>query len=167
MSDDKPLVLVDVDGVLNPFVKQGKEWLRHQAMCGGTTYNVLLNAEHGAKLLALAEETGAELVWATTWEHDANTAIGPLVGLPKLPVIEVLKGDEAPFGVCFKSPAVANYVNGRPFVWFDDDLGRADRLWFNDHPNVGEFRLIHIGSKRGITDKHIQQARAWLLELAV
>jgi len=29
-----------------------------------------------------------DLIWATTWEHDANKHIAPRLGLPPLPVVE-------------------------------------------------------------------------------
>jgi hypothetical protein len=45
---------------------------------------VWLNPEHGRALLGL----GYELCWATTWMSDANTWIGPVLGLPELPFVE-------------------------------------------------------------------------------
>ncbi|WP_285582070.1 HAD domain-containing protein [Herbidospora sp. NBRC 101105] len=155
--------MLDVDGVLNPFRRPGPEWGPYTCTAAGQPYLLWLNPAHGPLLLALAHATGAELVWATTWQHDANTSIGPILGLPELPVIEVDKGRgaEGP-GCCWKIPAVAEFVDRRPFVWFDDDLGRADRLWLEAHPNVGRFRLLYVGSSRGIRDAHLRQARAWL-----
>ncbi|WP_043626171.1 HAD domain-containing protein [Nonomuraea candida] len=162
MDDDlRPLILLDVDGVLNPWHRQGPSWLSVDAVCDGVTYPVLLNPEHGPMLLRLARETGAELVWATTWQDDANRAIGPLIGLPELPVIPVGSGAGALL-VHPKTPPVADWVNRRPFVWFDDGLGRADRLYLKTHENVDRFRIIDIGPRKGLTERHLRQAADWL-----
>src|SRR5690606_41282074 len=49
-----------------------------------------LNPRHGAALLALPYRP----VWATTWEHDANEVLAPLLGLPELPVVEWPRPEE-------------------------------------------------------------------------
>lgn len=104
---ERPLVLLDVDGVLNALALQpGPAWEHHTCQNWNGSYRVRLNPSHGPMLLKLAEETGAELVWATTWCDDANKQIGPKVGLPELPVIDVLSGDEEPW-VNPKVPPVA------------------------------------------------------------
>jgi hypothetical protein len=159
---DCPLILLDVDGVLNPIVRPGLEWQRHKAAAGSGSFNVWLNPAHGPALLALAEQTGAELVWATTWEYDANRSIGPLIGLPELPVIEVTKGDVEPPGCCSKTPPVAEYVRNRPFVWFDDDLYWEDARYFREHEGVGEFRLVRVEPNYGLCDRHLEKAAEWL-----
>ncbi|MEV4574347.1 HAD domain-containing protein [Nonomuraea jabiensis] len=160
----RPLILLDVDGVLNPWHRQGPDWLSVTAVCDGVAYPVVLNPEHGPLLLQLAHETGAELVWATTWAEHANREIGPLVGLPELPVIPVNTGTKAPH-VHPKTPPVAAYVNRRPFVWFDDDLERADRQYLKRHENVDRFRIIDVGPRKGLRELHVEQAAAWLTSL--
>jgi hypothetical protein len=128
------------------------------------TFPVVLNPEHGPMLLQLATETGAELAWATTWAHHANREIGHLIGLPELPVIDVNAGPGAP-RVHPKTPPVAAYVDRRPFVWFDDDLNRADRLYLRDHANVDRFRIIDVGPRKGLRPLHVEQAAEWLASL--
>ncbi|MBO3750719.1 hypothetical protein J5X84_31970 [Streptosporangiaceae bacterium NEAU-GS5] len=149
-----PLALIDVDGVLNPF-RRSRGFRRHEVAVGGETYRLNLNRRHGRALLALAHDTDAQLVWATTWEDKANEEIGPRIGLPNLPVIEV--GREP------KAYAVAAYVKGRPFVWFDDAHQPADQQYLAEHPGVGEFLLVKVDPGVGLTGAHLDQARAWLV----
>jgi hypothetical protein len=160
-----PLLLLDVDGVLNPLGKRTRGHRRYDLTLDEETYTVFLDRRHGAKLLALAAETGAELVWATTWEHWANEWIGPRIGLPRLPVIEL--GDDSPVthGEMFKTPYVADYVRHRPFVWFDDALWAADQRYLEAHPNVGDFLLVEVDQRLGLTDGHLDLAREWLTGL--
>jgi hypothetical protein len=161
---ERPLLLLDVDGVLNPLDKKSAEFVSHECVVDGVMYRVHLNPAHGGKLLALAVETGAELVWATTWEHAANEWIGPRIGLPSLPVIAM------PFpaqpsggqGEMFKTPHVATYVGSRPFVWFDDHTWEPDIDYLRAHPQVGEFLLVHVDPRRGLTERDLHEARDWL-----
>ncbi|MFD0656319.1 HAD domain-containing protein [Thermocatellispora tengchongensis] len=134
----------------------------------GQVYRVQLNTAHGPALLRLAEETGAELVWATTWEHAANEWIGPRIGLPELPVIEMplpgLPGGPPPsgYGEMFKTPHVAAYVGGRPFVWFDDHTWEPDEAYLRDRPGIGEFLLVRVDARAGLTEADLAGAREWL-----
>lgn len=166
-ENHKPLILVDVDGVLNPWRRTSAAWVKHRASFRGRTYEVALNPFQGQALLQLARETGAELVWATMWSEVANEEIGPRMGLPELPYIDMGADTEpTPYMVHPKTPLVAKYVRNRPFVWFDDELCKEDRKWLKGQPGVGGFQLIHIG-KKGLNGKHFDQARAWLNGLRV
>ncbi|WP_206061946.1 HAD domain-containing protein [Nonomuraea basaltis] len=161
----RPLILLDVDGVLNPWYRPGPEWEVHEAIGHDMTYRVVLNPAHGPMLLELAHDTGSALVWATTWVELANREIGPRIGLPELPVIPVNVGREVP-GVGHKTPQVAEYVAGRPFVWFDDDLTRSDTKFLKGHDGVGSFRIIQVGPRQGLNDRHLRQAAAWFASLS-
>ncbi|MFC6082578.1 HAD domain-containing protein [Sphaerisporangium aureirubrum] len=158
----RPLVLLDVDGVLNPARRPTMRHRRHDVTLDGRTYRVLLNARHGPKLLALAAGAEADLVWATTWEEHANAEIAPRLGLPPLPVIHVTGDLGTRTGEHFKTRHVAEYVAGRPFVWFDDSLRPPDWQYLMDHPGVGEFLLVEVDPQTGLTDGHLARAREWL-----
>jgi len=159
------LILIDVDGVLNPWSKQGPNWREYRAVADAITWNVVLTPDHGTMLRTLAAETGAERVWATTRDHDANREIGPRIGLPELPVIETRTHPGQP-GVHPKVPPVAEYVAGRPFVWFDDDLNDDDHAYLRRHEGVGEFLLVDVAPRSGLSAYHVQQAADWLASLA-
>ncbi|GII78817.1 hypothetical protein Sru01_37990 [Sphaerisporangium rufum] len=158
----RPLVLLDVDGVLNPARRRGLRSRRHECVLDGRVYQVYLDRRHGRALAALARESGAELAWATTWEEHANLWIGPRVGLPPLPVIKVTDDPGSRAGEHFKTRHVAEYVAGRPFVWFDDSLGVPDWQYLLDHPGVGEFLLVDVDPMTGLTGAHLARAREWL-----
>lgn len=107
---------------------------------------VWLNPNHGRMLLDWVEQLGelgriasgawdsARLVWATTWEHEADEMIAPLVGLPRgLEVVEWTgrkRWTATPDGpLMFKTPQLVAHASGRPFVWLDDEIRPADRAY--------------------------------------
>ncbi|WP_248965696.1 hypothetical protein [Sphaerisporangium perillae] len=94
-----------------------------------------LTAEVGRRLAALP----CELVWATTWEDEANAEIAPRIGLPQLPVVnwpESSDEDERQdqwFGLHWKTRTLVTWAAGRPFAWVDDEITDADRDWVTAH----------------------------------
>ncbi|WP_113704512.1 HAD domain-containing protein [Nonomuraea lactucae] len=158
----KPLLLIDVDGVLNPFGRPEPGFRRYRCTLGREVYTVHLNPRHGARLLELALATGAELVWATTWEHHANEWIAPRIGLPPLPVVPMGPVQESELGEMFKTPHVAEYVESRPFVWFDDQVAREDEEYLRERQGLDRFLLIPVDPVNGLTSAHLAMARDWL-----
>ena len=111
---------------------------------------VWLNPAHGPALLDLP----VELVWATTWEQEANEWIGPVLGLPALPVVcwpqESTRPQQEPDGVFWKTRTLADYAAGRPFAWVDDQITMADWRWCaTRHPAPTLLQPIHPA--RGLT----------------
>ena len=147
-----PYLLIDIDGVLNPLVRGPRFGFTSYVIAG---YDVLLSPRHGRWLSGLADVF--ELVWATTWEHDADPLIAPLVGLPRgLPVIEFNQGV---VGRTWKLPDVEAFVRDRPFAWIDDDLGPDAFEWAERRstPTL----LVRTDPTVGLVEDHIDRLRAF------
>jgi hypothetical protein len=155
----RPLVLLDVDGPLNPFAAKADAkpagFREHGFRLSGwrKPLRMWLNPDHGPALLAAAGP--AELVWATTWEHQANTMIGPAIGLPPLPVIEFR-------GAAWKYEAVARFAGERPLVWLDDDFDTAGSAAFRAGRGTVPTELVRVDPKVGITGAELTAVRMFV-----
>nr|BFD89093.1 hypothetical protein KitaXyl93_04530 [Kitasatospora sp. Xyl93] len=176
----RPLLLVDVDGPLNPHAAkpyrrpEGYEthrlmtprWAaaeRRRLTAWGLPHKppkplrVWLNPAHGPALAALP----FDLVWATTWEEEANTFIAPLLGLPALPYLAWPEPRPEPDGgVFWKTPEIVAWAQGRPFAWVDDLITDADRTWVAAHHD-GPALLHHVDPKTGLTTKDFARLTDW------
>jgi len=122
MGTVRPLLLLDVDGVVCPLGDAAPDQVPI-----ASTYVSL--SHHRLLPNWLAELTHVfELVWATTWEHDANELLAPLLGLPDLPVISFAGTVVGP-GETVKLPAIRRFVGDRSFAWVDDRLGIDATAW--------------------------------------
>lgn len=159
---DRPLVLLDVDGVLNP-LERSPGYQRYRAVPDGTVFRLLLNPEHGPLLTGLAEATGAELVWASYWRDAANDWIAPRIGLPPLPSVPLPTLQPGfSYGV-WKARHVAAWTGTRPFVWLEDEPDVADAL--ARMSGLGPYHIVRVDPREGLTERHVASARAWLEQL--
>ncbi|WP_406140750.1 hypothetical protein [Streptomyces sp. NBC_01089] len=171
---DRPLLLIDVDGPLNPYTARfarlrgytphrfhPANWLARQTP-GSRAHRrglrVRLHPEHGARLTALP----FELAWATTWMHQANEMIAPVIGLPgPLPVIEwpeLFAKD--PDGLYWKTRPLLEWAAGRPFAWVDDlitDLDTAHVATHHDAPAL----LLRIKPRHGLRARDFTTLANW------
>lgn len=117
----------------------------------------------GLRLAALP----CTLVWATTWEDEANTEIASRIGLPTLPVVKWPEPSDAHdredqwFGLCWKTRTLVEWADGRPFAWVDDEISDADRDWVSAH-HRGRALLHHVQSFRGLTSEDFAVLGQWL-----
>jgi hypothetical protein len=153
-DDPRPILLVDVDGVLNP-------WAAADVPAGYASYDffpgerVLLCAGHGKLLIRLAAQF--ELVWATAWEHRANQLICPVLALPQLPVIEFpLDGSDLSFR---KLPSVIEAVGNRPCAWIDD-AHRSDHYSWAERRRVPTW-MVDIDPALGFTSEVAGRLADW------
>jgi len=97
-----------------------------------------------------------DVVWATTWEHKANEAISPLLGLPRLPVVEF---GTSRSGDTWKLAKVAERAGDRPLAWVDDELFADARAWAEQREPAT--LLLRPSSSVGLTDEHFAELQAF------
>lgn len=163
----KPVLFIDVDGVLNPDRRSSGRrpdgYVTHRMRPSGWNHprqrplNVWLNPEHGAQLQALP----FELVWATTWEAEANEWIGPHVGLPELPVVRFTdRLRYRPDHVHWKTPDLVRYAGCRDFAWLDDEITRHDNAYVNAN-HVARALLLQVSAFVGLNEDHLSTLKVW------
>jgi hypothetical protein len=149
---DKPLLFVDIDGVLSLF---GFESSAVPPRC--TWHQVdgivhLLSQEAAAHLLELGDVF--ELVWCSGWKDRANDHLPHVLGLGPFPHLTF--GESAGH---WKLAAVEAHAGDRPIAWIDDDLNDAVRDWAaaRRRPTL----LVETEPAVGLTADLAARLRAW------
>lgn len=160
MKRTRAYIAVDVDGVLNALsVRPPAGWTSHE---GGMLY---VRPDLGPKLLALAAKHGAQLIWLTTWEGRANQVVGPIYGLPKLPVVSLRDNDWRQSLGHVKATALRRWLRNKPsvpVVWFDDETDADEQIQLA-LPLRG--RAIQTNPNLGLTARNLSAADRLLTQL--
>ena len=159
----RPLILLDVDGVLNVLDESRSEWAElcsGHAVAEGRTFRITWSPVVVERFVSWIA-SGVEVRWLTTWGHDANTSLRHLLGLPHLEVAgtydQQSPGAPEAAGASHASvaPAAPDPLTGRWWkydvvnrllidephrllVWIDDELHftTAFRRWALAHEQV-------------------------------
>ena len=89
--------------------------------------------------------------------------ISPRLGLPALPIVgwPDEDHDELRDRLHWKTRLLVAWAEGRPFVWIDDEISDADRVWVAaTYPAPA---LLHrVESHIGLTDDDFHAVHRWL-----
>ena len=157
----KPILFVDVDGVISLFgfpsggpLPGQFQWVDGIAHC--------ISDGAGARLRRLAERF--ELVWATGWEEKANEYLPLLLDLPDDELPWLSFDGRAVFGSAhWKLEAIDEYAGDRPAAWIDDSLDGRCRTWASGRS--APTALIETDPAVGITDEQVEALLAWAASL--
>jgi hypothetical protein len=154
---DKPLLLIDVDGVISlyGFDPASPPAGRFQIVDGIAHY---LSATAGAHLRALS---GAfEMVWCTGWEERANEYLPFALGLPgPLPLVSFDDCDR-PADAHWKLTAIDRYTGPlRPVAWIDDAHDERCSSWA--HARAAPTLLVGTEPPVGLAQAHVDELLAW------
>ena len=154
----RPLLLVDVDGVISLF------GFEHGAPPEGRWTTVegiphLISAHAGALLARLGRHF--EPVWCTGWQDRAPEHLPALLGLrgdayPHL----VFDGAPGAPGRHWKLAAIEAHAGpDRPVAWVDDDFDASCHAWAAERP--GATLLVRTDPAVGLTEAHATGLVAW------
>jgi hypothetical protein len=169
-SEPRPLLLVDVDGVISlfgggPAAAAGVADAGAESVAG-SFHSIegiphFLSATAAAHLLDLA---GAyELVWASGWEEKADEHLPHLLGLPaRLPHLRFARAVGRGHAH-WKLAAIDDYAGSRALAWVDDALDEDCREWARRRP--APTLLVQTDPRAGLTAREAQVLAGWAREL--
>lgn len=154
---NRPLLLLDIDGVISLFGFDHARPPEGQFVSVDGTLH-LLSTEAAEQVLALAD--GFELAWCSGWEERADEHLPRALGLPAgLPHL-VLDLDPAHDGRHWKLGPIDRFAGpDRPLAWVDDGHNEECRAWAADRP--GPTLLISTDPATGLTAAHARLLTDW------
>ena len=145
-TSDRPLLLVDVDGVLALFNLAANPPAGVWHLIEGFPY--YLSTGTAALLHEVAEHF--DLAWCTGWEDRANDHLPRLLGTPgPLPVV-YFERNPGRGNAHWKLDAIDAFVGARPVAWIDDALDERCQVWAAERVAAGSPTLLvqtepHLG----------------------
>lgn len=183
-SDLKPLMLLDIDGVLNIYRAwipmgtytddEGRQRTRYRAPASlvrgkALQYDLLLHPEHPRWIAELEERF--DVRWGSMWQDKAwhfGEAAGYGVGWDWVD-FDALYEFTGKFSQMrgagvgpYKDSGIRKTLGDRPGVWVDDDMTPSQKAWAADRDAAGIPTLfIQPNPKHGLTAVHMDRIRAF------
>lgn len=162
-DDGRPLLLIDVDGVLNIFngSQNRKLYVEHQV----GPYRIKFRIGMSDWLVELVDHFIP--VWCTMWDDSANLDLCPLLDWPSLPYIPCAdtRDNAVEWGgnlLHSKVDPITRHVGDRPFVWIDDEVGKHDFAWATARDrHVAPTQLIKTDDRVGLERHHVNRLIKW------
>jgi hypothetical protein len=167
-DSQKPLLFIDVDGVISLFgFREGYGLAPGNAPFAdcppGRLHSIngvmhYISGACGGHLRRLSDHY--ELVWATGWEETANDYLPHLLELPgDLPFLS-FDGRVAAGAAHWKIDAIAEHAGEhRPLAWIDDNVDAGCHAWAEQRsaPTL----IIETVRHEGMNDEHVESLLRW------
>ncbi|MER7729832.1 HAD domain-containing protein [Streptomyces erythrochromogenes] len=172
-----PYLLLDIDGVLIPFPAPDGSTptthVRHTVLPAGRNPDdpvpIWLDPAHGPLLAGFLADALVAPVWCTSWRKDATTIVGPLLGLPEFPYLDLPRPritTSHPNGYLWKRDHVEPWLGGAAVAWVDDDFTDLDHAWAAERTAEGmPTLLVQPDSHHGLQPGHLTELTTWVSQL--
>ncbi len=159
----KPILAVDIDGVISLFGFEGKEAHEVSSEPPPGEFHLVDGMLHcisrpaGERLKRLSEIY--DQVWCSGWEDRANDHLPQILGIPELPYLSF--DGRAEFGTAhWKLEPLERYAGDRPLAWIDDSLDSSCYEWAErrEAPTL----LVPTDPERGLEEGHAATLEAWV-----
>jgi hypothetical protein len=156
---EKPLLFVDIDGVLSLF------GFASDSRPQGTWLNVdgivhLISGTASDHLHQLAATF--DLVWCSGWEEKANEHLVASLMLPA--PLPFLRFTGVPGARHWKLTAIEAHAADRPLAWVDDAHDEGCRAWAAERP--APTLLVATDPTIGLTGAQVEELERWAHKLA-
>jgi hypothetical protein len=170
-SARKPLLMVDIDGVISLFgcFRSSALPAPHCGDLDGSFHTIdgiphFLSRAAAGHLLLLARDF--DLVWCSGWEEKADEYLPRLLGLPAgLPFLRFAPGvgSKRLTNAHWKLDAITAHSGGRPLAWIDDAFNPACHAWALQRP--APTLLVQTEPEQGLTAREAQRLQQWVQEI--
>lgn len=154
-TTDRPLLFVDIDGVLNPYGGPCPDGYEEDWLFPAEDEPVRICSAHSPWLHELAQHY--DLAWGTSWSEPDRRVLGTVLNLPAfVAAVELPSGR---FDAALKVPAVDLVAGNRALAWIDDLLSSEAHSWAETRgaPTL----LVPIAPAEGLRRHHVDQLVAW------
>jgi hypothetical protein len=157
----KPLLFVDIDGVLSLWGFAVDEWPNDGAWHQIDGMSHFLSARAARHLQALCERF--DPVWCSGWEEKADEYLPHLLELPRFPHLTFQRNPGRGL-VHWKLPAVESYAENRSLAWVDDAFDDSCFAWAARR--AAPTLLVQTQPTVGLDDAAAATLAAWALRPA-
>jgi hypothetical protein len=160
-SHAKPLLFVDIDGVLSLWGFGMDEWPNDGAWHQIDGVSHFLSARAARHLQALCAPY--EPVWCSGWEEKADEYLPLLLGLPRFPHLSFERNPGRGL-THWKLDSIDSYAENRSLAWIDDAFNDACFAWAQerDAPTL----LVPTEPHTGLDDAAAARLQEWALSPA-